>query len=525
MKKRFLILIPILMFSILAINSYTGFSNQNVLLLKIDEKSKLKANGLSTQWAANGTPVCVQTPQDQYNPEICSDGTGGAIITWADSRDISSIYVQRIDSNGNPLWDVNGTLICNSPGSQTLPQICSDGSGGAIIAWEDTQNIKAQRVDANGITQWTANGVQITGLPNDESRIEICSDNLGGAILTWINDEFATSNIHAQRINSSGVVQWTTNGKIICNAINIQTFPKISVYGAGNAIITWQDYRNMTTSDNDIYCQFINSTGHSQLQDNGTVICNATDSQYWPDICCDSSGNAIITWVDNRNGTYTDIYAQKIDSTGTVYWTLNGTPICTAEYSQFYPKICCDSEGNAIITWQDLRNIYEEDIYTQKINPIGTTLWRNNGTPVCTSPSDQQQSRICCDSSGNSFISWIDKEEDANGSIYAQMLDKNGILQYVGKGLPVCTEYGLQENHEIIYVSSGVAIITWQDNRSLSDYDIYAQKVSLVSTEPMDNFIPIPTGAGFPIDPLILLIIIGAMAIVILVLVAIIIKK
>ena len=53
------------------------------------------------------------------------------------------IYTQKINSTGGTKWTDNGTLICNKVGfmsAQNIPQICSDGNGGAIITWVDHRN-------------------------------------------------------------------------------------------------------------------------------------------------------------------------------------------------------------------------------------------------------------------------------------------------------------------------------------------------------------------------------------------------
>ncbi len=63
-------------------------------------------------------------------------------------------------------------------------------------------------------------------------------------------------------------------------------------------------------------------------------ICTADASPHWPTIVSDGSGGAIITWGDQRSGSY-DIYAQRVDADGNVQWTTNnGVPICTASGKQ-----------------------------------------------------------------------------------------------------------------------------------------------------------------------------------------------
>jgi hypothetical protein len=63
---------------------------------------------------------------------------------------------------------------------------------------------------------------------------------------------------------------------------------------------------------NDIYAQKINSTGSTIWDDNGKIICNALGDQWYPKIVSDGKEGAIITWQDHRNGLNYDIYAQKI---------------------------------------------------------------------------------------------------------------------------------------------------------------------------------------------------------------------
>ena len=63
-------------------------------------------------WLENGNVICTAV-SDQMRARICSDGAGGAIITWDDMRggstvDYCEIYAQRIDAFGNIRWAVNG---------------------------------------------------------------------------------------------------------------------------------------------------------------------------------------------------------------------------------------------------------------------------------------------------------------------------------------------------------------------------------------------------------------------------------
>ena len=72
-------------------------------------------------------------------------------------------------------------------------------------------------------------------------------------------------------------------------------------------------------------------------------------------IAANSSGDFVITWVDNRNGN-SDIYAQRYSSDGTAIgnnFRVNddGTEV---DY-QYSPSVAIDNSGNFIITWYDYR--------------------------------------------------------------------------------------------------------------------------------------------------------------------------
>ena len=102
-----------------------------------------------------------------------------------------------------------------------------------------------------------------------------------------------------------------------------------------------------------------------------TTISTAANFQNYPTIVSDGAGGAIITWQDYRSGTNSDIYAQRVNSSGAVQWTADGVAISTAADYQYYPTIVSDGAGGAIITWQDLRSGPNSDIYTQNIDRFG----------------------------------------------------------------------------------------------------------------------------------------------------------
>lgn len=105
-------------------------------------------------------------------------------------------------------------------------------------------------------------------------------------------------------------------------------------------------------------------------------------------VVSEGTGGAIIAWEDNRISTNYDIYAQRVDASGVVQWTANGTLVCGAIDLQENPRIVSDSAGGAIILWEDNRSAVDRDLYAQRVDSSGTTLWTANGDPVVAITGD-----------------------------------------------------------------------------------------------------------------------------------------
>jgi len=459
--------------------------------------------GLTTSdWVADGTGICTAIDFQNF-PQLCSDGAGGAIIAWADLRNGSfwDIYAQRIDASGVAQWTANGVAICTANNDQKFPQLCSDDIGGAIIVWADCRSgtyydIYAQRVDASGVAQWTVNGVAICTASMDQGESKLCSDNKSGAIITWLDQRNGITNtdVYAQQINATGAVQWRANGTAICTAINNQWWVELCSDDANGAIISWADGRGAGW---DIYAQRVNSSGAMQWLANGTAICTLSSTQEAPQLCSDGAGGAIIAWEDFRNGSYWDIYAQLVNSSGARQWTADGVGICTANMDQWVPRLCSDEAGGAIIVWSDCRGS-SYDIYTQRVNASGAAQWTADGVAICTASGYQSGYQLCSDNAGGAIITWSDHRSGSSYDIYAQRVDSSGAPQWTVDGVAICTANRDQQDAAICSDGAGGAFIIWKDFRSVYYSDIYALLIDSTGHYPTTPPIPF----SFPLSML-----------------------
>ena len=462
------------------------------LLLTIIASIVLITSVSRAAWQIDGVPISATTNY-QTTQAVAPDGAGGAIIAWHDFRSGTSydIFAQRIDANGTVLWTANGVPISTGPGAQATPTIVADGAGGAIITWADDRtccfnfDIYAQRIDASGAVLWTTNGVALCTVAKDQIGPQLVADGTGGAIVVWEDGRVSGLNtgIFAQRMSAAGVPQWTANGVALCTAPNNQYLPKVVADGAGGAVVTWTDFRIGGVSD--IFVQRVNASGAALWTANGVDLSGPASSEYSPSIAADGAGGAIVTWQDFRTGL-SDIFAQRVDATGAPQWTADGVAISTTGWD-VHAQVVSDGAGGAIVAWsilepdedEDEIDEYDHDVYAQRVDAAGAIQWAPGGTALATGMGNQFATTIIPDGFGGAMVAWEDSlaTNSINYDIRAQRVNAAGATQWTAGGVAVSAAVNEQRRPVMLPDGSGGAIVAWEDFRNGSNMDIFAMQV------------------------------------------------
>ena len=93
-------------------------------------------------WVAGGSVLC-SAPGNQTNTSGVADGGGGTLAFWDDARNGDrDLYATRILGDGTlaPGWTPDGDAVSVAPGDETMTSLISDGAGGALVFWEDSRN-------------------------------------------------------------------------------------------------------------------------------------------------------------------------------------------------------------------------------------------------------------------------------------------------------------------------------------------------------------------------------------------------
>lgn len=475
----------------------------------------LGANIIHAQWNSNTQQnTAVSTASNwQIDLRMVEDGNKGTFIVWKDYRNgTPDIFAQHIDSNGVALWSLNGAPVCTQVADQSTPSVLPDGQGGIIVSWSDwrsgiERDIYAQRLNQNGDPVWMLDGVPVANKVNREHNERMVPDGAGGAIVVFEQKNTSTYlwEIWAQRIDANGNTLWSPGGIAVSGFLSEHLNERIQSDGQGGVYVTFQDFRN--GFDFDVYVQHLDGNGN-RLWNTGVLACNASGTQTNPKIDPDYlTGGIIVSWTDKRNGVDYDIYAQRIDFNGNLLWESTGKPICVNTGNQSAIEVYSnESVEGVIFAWKDNRNGLDYDIYANRVDMNGNSLWQNNGMAICSSPGDQLNPNITGDGYGGVAIVWQDASL-GGFDIKAQRVYKEGFIYYPVNGTVISDATNIQTSPKSVSDGFGNGIFAWEDSRSGSP-DIYCSKLNWggpyigieLNSLPSWNIFPNPTSDNIQIS-------------------------
>ena len=442
-------------------------------------------------------PVCT-VPFPKQLLVACPDGAGGLLCAWADSRSgTTRIYASKLLADGTlaPGWTVNGVQLYtfSTTRAQNTPVICTDGAGGAIVAWNEVYSgsdfdVNAQRVLANGTLAWGTAGVAVCSLGDFQQNPAIVSDGSGGAFIAW-NDHRSGANydIYGQHLTAGGTIaagSWVPQGLAISTAALDQVNPTLTRDGFGGIDVCWLDTRGPQPYA--IYAQRLTAAGTvpAGWVANGTPIVTLAQSISDIKVVPNVYGGGLYVWTDQRSGN-SDVYCTSVDGSGNEIGFLNGGAICSAAGAQNNVVVVSDDSGGAFVAWSDLRS-GTFDIYAQRITGSGGIVagWPSAATAlaVCTAAGSQAGVSMVSDGADGAVIFWSDSRTGPRSDVYATHLTGSGNVAEgwnAYSNTPVCTADGDQNYIAAVTDGASGAVAVWLDarNGALSYSEVYAQRI------------------------------------------------
>jgi len=354
-----------------------------------------------------------------YTPKATDDGSGGAIVVYQDVKGSKRyFYVQRIDSDGKGLWGDRGTIIGSTQSeSNSFPvlDIVGDGAGGAIIGWPDLSPNQfrstryVSKISSEGNALWRRDFVSFD---------KLVSDGNGGAIIAFDHTigadvtEYDETSFVLVRIDSQGNYPWGLQGVSISRKGYWPNTLRVISDGASGVIVVWEEMESQA----------------------GLTPPNAT-----------------YTWR---------IMAQRIDTTGKVSWGDNGVILSANPENTVIeePSITSDGSGGAIVAWHQYPSgkvvggspeWFLQDIFVQRVDAGGDILWQRGSIPLgivhVAETASPHTPLVVSQGSEGAIVIW---EDLRNGlaSIYAQRVAADGTLSWQPGGV------------ETLYVKSNASL-------------------------------------------------------------------
>jgi len=310
-------------------------------------------------WGEQG--VTLQSGVGYTNDHYLIDAGNGQYIDgyfWELVTVFADLYAQKFDTSGTLLWGPEGVVVCDAPEQQTSPTLVSDGQGGAIFLWNDNRNsifddIYAQRLDADGNRLWDPAGVPVAMGSFDQSVEDILEDGQGGAFFSFVSG--SGYNPRAGRINGAGQILWDISfGVGNTNYGGIQ----LAADSAGGFYAVWSEY-----PDSPIYAQHLNASGQSLWVHRLTLSHSPGVDDYYK-VVEDNAGGFICVW---QNDGTDNIYAQHVTSGADLLWGLSDVVVCSEGSWQWYPRALPDGSGGVVASWADWRNPGGANLYGQRV--------------------------------------------------------------------------------------------------------------------------------------------------------------
>ena len=184
--------------------------------------------------------------------------------------------------------------------------------------------------------------------------------------------------------------QWSANAasnKAVADRTGDQAVPKLAATPDGGGYVAWFDHAG---ANYDVYLQRLDANGYEAWPHNGLLVsanAQATSLVDW-DLICDSSGNAVLTFTDIRAGGDLDVYAYRISPAGAFLWGANGVALSNDAHFEANPVVAEMTDGTFAFAWMRSVSGAVGRLVMQKLDALGTPLFGTAGIEVFGGATD-----------------------------------------------------------------------------------------------------------------------------------------
>jgi hypothetical protein len=177
------------------------------------------------------------------------------IVGWSDFRTGNSDVFYTPVSSGGTVANTTGIQVTNSSADDFGVRGASIGTQ-ALLTWTSGGNVRGSRINSSKALIDGQNGFAIAATTAAERSPAVAKLSSSRWSVVW-NQKGTTMDVKSRTVGGPGVLGTVVN---VSSAAGDQLYPKIA-RGATNLLTVWQDGRNATTSNNDIWGRRLQTTG------------------------------------------------------------------------------------------------------------------------------------------------------------------------------------------------------------------------------------------------------------------------
>lgn len=288
----------------------------------------------------------------QTNPSLGSDQDGNVYVVWEDNRDGSwDVYGQKVDLNAGTLWGSDLLVSSSIAAEQLNPKIVLDRDLNAglndnhlYVVWQSNHtgnfNVFFSKLDRSGNVLVAEKQVNSDGSALDQYAPSLVYDGSNFLYLAWADERNSQPDIFLEKLDKNGANQLAADTKINDDSFAAarRLKPAVAVGSDGNVYVSWEDNRNGDTTFN-IYANKID-TSANRLWTYDMILSDTLSSIQTDAVTvCDSYGQALTVWQDNRSGIDNDLFGAAYDSMGNVQRGSVSITVTSEKTKGNYPNV------------------------------------------------------------------------------------------------------------------------------------------------------------------------------------------
>jgi hypothetical protein len=378
---------------------FTGNSGFGVLITTFSTVATGGSNLPQTAFGVNASTLTLTGNQNNGQPILVADTLGGAFVVYDDPtsgvNQSSSVFVTHLSSAGAVLWgpvSVSSAVSDNGAGVQAS----ADGNGGVVVFYNDPGGIGyAQRLNGSGVKQWNAGGVKFyTGPVGYTAPVAVNS-----SILIYGAGDTPTTTIYGRGLNTAdGSAAFSVAMTTVSSQFDAAFVASPAGGGQANPGVIFLVSNNLNGSQSDIYAYRVDSTGAKKWS---VVLSNAAGDKGFKGnnggalgLDADGSGGVYAAWISSQSGPGASLYGARLTVDGALasgWTTSNGVLLANTSQAGNLSLAASGANGFLAAWTNNTGNSSQSPVFVQQVTASGVTNLGSSGRQVGTGSTFSSQ--------------------------------------------------------------------------------------------------------------------------------------